>query len=258
MASDRQLAANRANARKSTGPRTGRGKSVSSMNALKSGIYAKSRLLPYEDPAEYEALRDGYYRDFAPANTDESELLDDLIANRWKVRRLQAAYDDFWNCKIDSDRKSPDYRTDYPLVRPFNGASEQFAKLRRELSAAERDFHRARNSLLKAQHARRSSATSRTTSSNLASFPHMTSIAEVPGPSHGFPSPQPVAPVPPPAYLASFPQIATRPKATRSSLPHDSRPLRRLVSLIPPPENTALPSPAANSPAAPVRLTTPS
>jgi len=55
MATDRQIAANRANAQKSTGPRTQAGKAASSANAIKSGVYAQSTLIPGEDPAEYEA-----------------------------------------------------------------------------------------------------------------------------------------------------------------------------------------------------------
>ena len=42
MASQKQLAANRLNAQKSTGPRSVEGKAHSSMNALKTGIDAAS------------------------------------------------------------------------------------------------------------------------------------------------------------------------------------------------------------------------
>ena len=46
MSSQRQIEANRRNALKSTGPTSVTGKAVSSMNALNSGIHAKSLILP--------------------------------------------------------------------------------------------------------------------------------------------------------------------------------------------------------------------
>jgi hypothetical protein len=46
MATERQIAANRANAKKSTGPRTAAGRSKSSRNALRHGLSAPLRLDP--------------------------------------------------------------------------------------------------------------------------------------------------------------------------------------------------------------------
>ena len=48
MASPAQLAANRRNAQKSTGPRTAEGKKRASLNALKHGMTAKTVVLPHE------------------------------------------------------------------------------------------------------------------------------------------------------------------------------------------------------------------
>ena len=49
MASPAQMAANRANAQKSTGPRTLEGKQRASMSALKHGLAAQTVVLPHED-----------------------------------------------------------------------------------------------------------------------------------------------------------------------------------------------------------------
>jgi hypothetical protein len=45
MATEKQIAANRANAQKTTGPRTEHGKSTSAMNALKTGLDAKNEII---------------------------------------------------------------------------------------------------------------------------------------------------------------------------------------------------------------------
>ena len=47
---------------KSTGPTSVTGKAVSSMNALKTGIHAKSLVLPSEKLADLEQLIDDYYQ----------------------------------------------------------------------------------------------------------------------------------------------------------------------------------------------------
>ena len=62
MSTQRQIEANRRNAQKSTGPTSVTGKAVSSMNALKSGIHAKSLVLPSEKLADLEQLIDDYYQ----------------------------------------------------------------------------------------------------------------------------------------------------------------------------------------------------
>jgi hypothetical protein len=52
-----QIEANRRNAQNSTGPRTDQGKAVSRFNALKTGIDARSHVIPGEDPNVLETGR---------------------------------------------------------------------------------------------------------------------------------------------------------------------------------------------------------
>ncbi len=89
--SPRKLAANRANARKCTGPRTAAGKARSSMNALKHGLLARSVVIP-NDPAEsaqeFESLRDALIQDLAPAGMQEVLLVERMAATYWRLRRL--------------------------------------------------------------------------------------------------------------------------------------------------------------------------
>ena len=80
---EKQLAANRANALRSTGPRTPEGKMRSRWNALTHGPLAKAvvppSLEPYESRQEFDALLAVLGDEFSPGSTIE-EMLVECIA----------------------------------------------------------------------------------------------------------------------------------------------------------------------------------
>lgn len=92
---EKQLAANRANARRSTGPRTPQGKAISRYNALKHGILARAvipeALEPYESRETFEQLLDAFRDAFAPANVLEELLIEQIAAAYWRLARLYRA-----------------------------------------------------------------------------------------------------------------------------------------------------------------------
>ena len=89
MATPAQLAANRLNAQRSTGPRSVEGKSASRFNALKHGVDAASISLPGEDPAAYQALADAYDAQYQPETVTHRFLVDTMIRADWQKQRLQ-------------------------------------------------------------------------------------------------------------------------------------------------------------------------
>jgi hypothetical protein len=89
MATAAQVLANRANAQKSTGPRTVEGKNASSLNALKHGADAASVILPGEDPAEYNRIVAEYHRDLQPHGAIEELQVRIIIRSDWQHRRLE-------------------------------------------------------------------------------------------------------------------------------------------------------------------------
>jgi hypothetical protein len=88
MASPAQIAANLANAQKSTGPRTGAGKAVSRMNALQHGAYAEAPIILGEDPAAFEEIHHHYHAAYQPADPGAQALVDTVIRSTWLLRRL--------------------------------------------------------------------------------------------------------------------------------------------------------------------------
>jgi hypothetical protein len=90
MKTQRQLAANRANAEKSTGPRTDAGKAVAKLNALSHGLRSASPVVPGERPEEWEVFRDGIAATLGPVGELEAELADRVASLAWRLRRVTA------------------------------------------------------------------------------------------------------------------------------------------------------------------------
>jgi hypothetical protein len=89
-----RLAANRANAQHSTGPRTPAGKARSSLNALKHGCFSRHLERAAgalgEDRAEFDALLAGLTAEYAPEGPEETLLVDRMAALWWRMQRLAA------------------------------------------------------------------------------------------------------------------------------------------------------------------------
>ncbi|WP_165073850.1 hypothetical protein [Paludisphaera rhizosphaerae] len=90
-ATEAQIRANRANAQKSTGPRTEAGKAQSRLNALKHGVRSRTTplVLPQEDPAELEARIRDWMEDCQPTNAVEQELVVRAARASWALDRAE-------------------------------------------------------------------------------------------------------------------------------------------------------------------------
>ena len=88
MMSRKQLEANRANAKRSTGPKSDAGKTRSRMNALKHGFSTQEKVLEGEDADQFDALRAQLEAEFDPNSVIERELVDRLAVLLWRLRRV--------------------------------------------------------------------------------------------------------------------------------------------------------------------------
>ncbi len=87
--SQKQLEANRENA-KLGGVKTEEGKAVSKYNAIKHGLLSKEVLLEGEDEKNLEELGKRLRAEIKPASEVEALLVDRIVANVWRLRRLLA------------------------------------------------------------------------------------------------------------------------------------------------------------------------
>jgi len=90
MASEKQISANRRNAKKSTGPKTEQGKARSRQNAFRHGLTAETIIEVVEDPASYEAFEAEIRADYEPQGAVETSLVIRLASLLWRLRRATA------------------------------------------------------------------------------------------------------------------------------------------------------------------------
>ncbi|MCU0914901.1 MAG: hypothetical protein MUC88_10095 [Planctomycetes bacterium] len=87
MTSAAQSAANRANAQRSTGPRTPEGKTKVSWNALKHGLLAREGVIRGEDAEEYLNHEGRLLQQLLPDSPLEEILADRIVGLSWQLKR---------------------------------------------------------------------------------------------------------------------------------------------------------------------------
>jgi hypothetical protein len=105
MASEKQIAANRQNARCSTGPRTEHGKRRARRNALRHGLTAETVIDVLEDAKAYKALQRRIYADYSPSSNFELELIARLVSLLWRLRRAVAIESGLFSIQAKAPRK---------------------------------------------------------------------------------------------------------------------------------------------------------
>jgi hypothetical protein len=83
-------AINRANAAKSTGPRTEAGKQRSKLNALRHGLTGQTIVLPTEDHAAYQRHSQSLLDACQPQGAIETQLIQSLVDTSWRIHRATA------------------------------------------------------------------------------------------------------------------------------------------------------------------------
>jgi len=73
---------------KSGGPRTPKGKQISSQNSLKHGVFSQVALLKGESRTKFDSLLSGLRNDYKPEGTREELFVDILAVLFWRLRRL--------------------------------------------------------------------------------------------------------------------------------------------------------------------------
>jgi hypothetical protein len=86
-----QLAARRANAKLSTGPRTPSGKAIAALNAVQHGLCSNAAVLPGESVEEFQATLEGWVHELKPADAHERELVYNMVCASIAITRVRKA-----------------------------------------------------------------------------------------------------------------------------------------------------------------------
>ena len=202
-----QIAANRRNAQLSTGPTSVTGKAASSMNSLKSGLHAKSLVLPCENRADLQQLIDDFYQHHQPATPDARSFVDDLIRCEWTLRRLDNAETQTWRYQNEDKLRDPEK---FPLGKSATYNPNSFSKLQYRLDATRRARDRALLALEKLQ-------------AKTAPAPAPAPLLEPAGPPSLIPSPQTTSPQI--GFVPATPSSAPPQPAPRDPNPAPNPPL---------------------------------
>lgn len=118
------------------------------MNALKTGIDAKTQIIQGESPAALQELTAEYYQRFQPATPEQRLLVDSLIDGDWLLRRFRAIETHLWEWALNIYDRS--------LGRVFTEYGEEFTRLQRRIDTTQRNYRNALHELrlLQAQEAR--------------------------------------------------------------------------------------------------------
>jgi hypothetical protein len=141
MATEKQIEANRRNAKQSTGPTTPEGKAASSQNALRHGLRAAKAVLRYEDPAPFLALCQDLQSEWQPQGPTEEFYVEQMAVSQWKLARAEKR-------ELAVDMETRHIRELIPLMD----------KLSQCIVRLERSYSRAQRELERLQQARRAAA----------------------------------------------------------------------------------------------------
>jgi hypothetical protein len=117
----------RENGAKAAGTKTPEGIQKSAMNAVRHGLTGKTLVLCNESQAQYDALTQRYIEKFHPQDEVDMELIDDLVAARWRLQRvrlMQAAALD-----LEMDRQADEIEASFVNIDEPTRATLALTKL---------------------------------------------------------------------------------------------------------------------------------
>src|ERR1700682_751522 len=96
--SEAQLAANQANAQKSTGPRTPEGKKISRLNGIRHRVTQQVMIMPEPEMRAYLDFHKEQQEAHKPADPIEKQLVQTVIDTQWRMNCARA-----WEMSLFAD-----------------------------------------------------------------------------------------------------------------------------------------------------------
>ena len=149
--SPEQLAANRQNAAKSSGPKTEEGKAISRQNGLKHGLAGEGIVIPAEDQAEVAARADRFRRELKPADSIAQALVIRLAVMAVRMERCVEYETAVIAGKVREVMNDPSIETEaerrHAIALAKFDHSPESASVRRYEAASSREFFKTLRAL---------------------------------------------------------------------------------------------------------------
>ncbi len=135
MSSQRSIDSSRANGAKSRGPVTPEGRARSAAAGLTHGLTSNRIVLEQESEEEFNALREEYLAEYRPQTRSRFDLVDQLVAARWRLNRVLALQTALIDRQIT--RQEPKIREEYKFCDGDTRAAIAYQHLTDEGGALE-------------------------------------------------------------------------------------------------------------------------
>ena len=216
MATDKQTAANRRNAQKSTGPRTPEGRVAVRLNGVTHGLTAKTLVLKGESESDFKALFEALEAEHQPTTPTEEILVADLAMATWRRRRLYNMEAGFYKVRMKNEATyaAPQKLDDSGLLgKVASNSGDTMAMIGRQEARLERSYYKALHELQRLRKEREA---------DLALVSQSTPVEQVPDPpskkNNNIQTPADPIPATPPQPIVNHPIPTDSPAAHRPTL----------------------------------------
>jgi hypothetical protein len=148
-------ASNAQNALRSTGPRTPDGKTASSRNAIRHGVYSEAIIVLGEEQHDFDSLREGMAVSLEPIGSLEEGLVDRLSRLWWRMERVGKAEMEALKAGADYAQRQHQKRIPEPTHVAFftwtTNGSGHLERLGRYETQLEKSFFRILHELERVQ-----------------------------------------------------------------------------------------------------------
>src|SRR5580700_958089 len=158
MAIPNRIEINRANAQRSTGPKTEAGKQRSSLNALRHGLTGQIVVMPTEDLQAYQLHLESFTDEYHPQGASESHLVQALADTSWRLNRVAAQETNLLSLGLDHPTNidaPPQIQDAMSMVAALESQSKALANLSMHSQRLSRQFERTVTQLRDLQQTRR-------------------------------------------------------------------------------------------------------
>ena len=171
MATKAQIAANRKNAKKSTGPKTPEGRAAVRLNGLKHGLTSQILVLPGESISDFEHLLDSLEAEHQPTTPTEVILVRQMAMASWRLNRiLHMEASQYHIRRSDLEDNFEEYYTNltepdrHAIIAADDKTLINFARYEAQM---ERSFHRNLTALQRLRAQRKSEMTNQSQSKEI-------------------------------------------------------------------------------------------